>query len=85
MMGAPEFIKECKEISDFLMEFLDRKLPRGEALLFRLHLLMCSQCRRYMSRYTNSAEIAKNIMDDPPPLELVNLTTEFLNKRTKGK
>lgn len=84
-MRPPAFLKECKEIGDFLMEFLDRKLPRGEALLFRMHLLMCSRCRHYMSRYTNSVEIAKNIMDDPPPTELINLTTEFLNKRTKEK
>lgn len=84
-MGTPAFLKECEEISNFLMEFLDRKLPRGEALLFRLHLLMCSRCRRYMSRYTHSVDIAKNIMDDPPPPELINLTTEFLNKRSKKK
>ena len=84
-MGMPAFLKDCQEISDFLMEYQDGKLPKGEALLFRLHLLMCSACRRYMSRYTSSVDIAKNIMDDPPPPELVNLTTEFLNKRTKGK
>ena len=84
-MREGSFLMGCKEISDFLMDFLDRKLPRGEALIFRLHLLLCTNCRRYMARYKTSVDIAKNIMDDPPPVELVNLTTEFLSKRAKPK
>lgn len=84
-MNKGPLLKECKEISDFLMEFLDRKLPRGEALIFRLHLLLCPKCRHYMARYKLSVDMAKHIMDDPPPPELVNLTTEFLSKRAKQK
>jgi hypothetical protein len=84
-MSKGPFLKECKEISDFLMDFLDKKLPRGEMLIFRMHLLLCPKCRHYMTRYKSSVDIAKNIMDDPPPVELVNLTTEFLSKRAKQK
>lgn len=84
-MQKPSVFRECKEVADFLMDFLDKKLPTVEAMFFRLHLLTCPKCRNYMSRYNTSVEIAKNIMDDPPPQELINLTTEFLSKRAKGK
>ncbi|MBW7998498.1 MAG: hypothetical protein FVQ81_18380 [Candidatus Glassbacteria bacterium] len=84
-MRMPAVLKECDEVRDFLMEFLDRKLRASDALVFRLHLLLCPPCKKYMGRYKSSVELARNILDDPPPTELVNLTNEFLAKRSKEK
>lgn len=84
-MRLPSVLKDCEEIKDFLMDYLDDKLPKTDSFVFRLHLLLCSRCRLYMSRYNTSVKIAQNILDDPPPDELVNLTNEFLRKRAKTK
>ncbi len=41
----------CKDIADFLSEYLDRTLPWSQRLVFRLHLLLCRDCRRYLDSY----------------------------------
>ena len=82
-MRMPSVLKDCEEIRDFLMDFLDNHLPKPDAFVFRLHIFLCSNCRQYMNRYKTSVELAKNILDDPPPPELINLTTEFLKKKSK--
>ncbi len=84
-MRMPAVLKNCEDVRDFLMDFLDKKLPISDAVLFRLHMLLCPPCRKYMGQYKSSVELAKNILDDPPPPELINLTTEFINKQTKKK
>jgi hypothetical protein len=66
------------------MDYLDNELPMGDSVMFRLHVLLCSVCRRYMNQYKTSVSLSKSIMDDPPPPELVNLTTEFLHKRVRS-
>lgn len=77
-------MKSCAEVQTFLMDYLDDELPVIESLLFRLHILLCVACRRYMGRYKDSTALAKKILDDPPPPELVNLSVEFLRKRAPG-
>lgn len=37
----------CKEISQLVSASMDCKLPLRKRLSIRLHLLMCSLCRRY--------------------------------------
>lgn len=80
----PTAMKSCEEVQRFLMDYLDDELPAMESLLFRLHILLCVACRRYMGRYKDSTALAKKILDDPPPPELVNLSMEFLRKRAHG-
>ena len=77
-------MKSCVEIQTFLMDYLDNELPAIESLLFRLHILLCLTCKRYLGRYKDSTALAKHILDDPPPPELVNLSMEFLRKRVPG-
>ena len=84
-MRLPSVLKECEEVRDFLIDYLERKLPATDTIMFRLHMFLCSPCRRYMARYNNSVDLAKNILDDPPPPELINLTNEFISRRTKEK
>lgn len=37
----------CREISRAASLDLDRQLPPGQQLLFRLHLAICANCRRF--------------------------------------
>lgn len=84
-MRLPAVLKDCEDVRDFLMDFLDNKLPATDTIMFRLHMFLCSPCRQYMGQYNNSVDLAKNILDDPPPPELINLTNEFINKQVKDK
>ncbi len=79
-MKMPAVLKTCGDVRDFLMDYLDQKLPKGDAFKFRVHMFICPKCKKYLSRYDTSVKLAKNILNDPPPLELINLTREFLDK-----
>lgn len=40
-------MKTCKEVHRLVIEGQDRKLPFAERVAVRVHLLMCSACRRF--------------------------------------
>ncbi|QBG48721.1 zf-HC2 domain-containing protein [Verrucomicrobia bacterium S94] len=40
----------CKEVSRLISESLDRKLPFRQRIGVRMHLMMCSLCRRYRAQ-----------------------------------
>ena len=40
-------MRSCKEITTLVSESLDRRLPFGERLAVRFHLMMCRFCSRY--------------------------------------
>ncbi|TAN37284.1 MAG: zf-HC2 domain-containing protein [Verrucomicrobia bacterium] len=40
----------CKEVSRLVSESLDQRLPFGQRVAMRLHLLMCRACRAYKNR-----------------------------------
>jgi hypothetical protein len=40
----------CKEVSRLVSETLDRRLPFGQRVAMRLHLLMCHACKAYKKR-----------------------------------
>ena len=39
----------CKEVAEFSSDYLDLELPRLQRLSFRLHLLLCRDCRRFVN------------------------------------
>ena len=40
----------CKEAARLISDRLDRELPLGRRIALRLHLAMCSACRRYRNQ-----------------------------------
>ena len=36
----------CKDVADFLMDYLDGTLPFAQRMTFKLHLSLCPDCRR---------------------------------------
>jgi len=68
----------CKEVIDFLADYLDRTLPWRQRLVFVLHLAVCRHCRRYLASYADTIRLAsgqggrQSLADVPPaPAELV--------------
>ena len=37
----------CKEVSQLVSQSLDRPLPIGKRIAVRMHLMICTLCRRY--------------------------------------
>jgi predicted anti-sigma-YlaC factor YlaD len=68
----------CQEVTELLADYLDGQLPLRQRIVFRLHLLMCRDCRRYLGSYAATIRLtralgANSAVDDcaPVPEELV--------------
>jgi putative zinc finger protein len=59
----------CKEITEHSSDYLDRNLPWWKRPGYRLHLMMCVNCRRYVEqlKLTVSA-IGKSPGATPPSI-----------------
>lgn len=50
----------CRELIDFLAEYLDDALPARQRIVFETHLLVCPACRDYLKTYKQSIYLARN-------------------------
>ena len=55
----------CREFSDFLMEFLDSELPEAEAAAFRRHMADCPTCVTYLETYRETVRLGRVVCSDP--------------------
>jgi predicted anti-sigma-YlaC factor YlaD len=64
----------CKQVNQFLADYLDGSLPWRQRVAFKLHLLICRHCRRYLASYKATVRVAGSLgrADEPQvPDELV--------------
>ena len=57
-MAGREAMK-CREISEFLMQYLEGELPPDVAEHFRGHLEACRDCRAFLDCYQRTISMAK--------------------------
>jgi predicted anti-sigma-YlaC factor YlaD len=58
----------CQGITERASEYLDRDLPRWKRMSFRMHLLMCIHCRRYVSQLKLTIDTIGKIPEATPPV-----------------
>jgi len=51
----------CRDVNRFLADYLDGALPWYQRLLFKVHLLLCRQCRRYLASYVTTVRVTKSL------------------------
>lgn len=73
------------EVREFLIDFLEDKLPALKKYQFQMHLLLCKDCENYLGKYRSSIDLSKNYLADPPPPELVDLTLKFIEEKLEEK
>jgi anti-sigma factor RsiW len=64
----------CRELEEFIVDYLDGTLPWRQRLVFRIHLFFCRECRDYLASYTHTIALGKAALrqtDAPIPEELV--------------
>ena len=49
----------CRELMDFLMDYLDGNLPPEKEKVFKQHLGICTQCVDYLETYKRTVDAAK--------------------------
>jgi anti-sigma factor RsiW len=66
----------CREMVDFLADYLDGNLPADQLETFEKHLNKCEPCEHYLDTYKDCIRIARECMCDQteceePPAELM--------------
>ena len=66
----------CRELIEFLVDYVDGTLAADERQNFEAHLAVCPPCRRYVDSYRKTIQLAKSALalDELPaiPEELVH-------------
>ena len=78
----------CKELIDFLMDYVDGVLPETEARHFDEHLGACPCCEDYLASYRETVRLGKMICQPekgalPPDLP-EDLVAAILEARRTG-
>ena len=64
-MGAKPYIT-CRQLIDFIVEYVDGALDETAKHEFERHLSVCPSCRNYLESYRTTMSLAKvSITDDP--------------------
>ena len=54
-------VGHCKEIKDFLSDYLNDKLPWRQRLSFNIHLLLWPHCRQHLASYATIARVSRSL------------------------
>lgn len=55
----------CREVTEFLMHYLDGDLPESERALFKKHLDECPPCVNYLHDYQETVKLEKGCVCEP--------------------
>ena len=54
----------CRELADFLMDYLNAELPSEVRQAFDRHLAVCPNCVAYLKTYRTTIELGRRAFDD---------------------
>ena len=78
----------CRDFTDFLDQYLTGDLPTPTLAQFEHHLLLCTNCVRYLSQYRDAialGQAAFNNLTDPVPADVPeDLVSAILRARSSG-
>jgi len=63
----------CREMTDFIMDYLNGELSPQQEELFALHMEACPPCRAYLATYQKTLELDRDAFttpDGPVPEEV---------------
>jgi hypothetical protein len=72
----------CREISEFLREFVSDELPADVRTHFEGHVSACSNCMEFLKQYELTISASQKACDEPSevPEELVNAILKSLGR-----
>lgn len=76
----------CRQVTQRATDYLERGLPWHARLQFRLHLLMCRACERYLRQLTLTRDALRALKDTgpvPPSPELLDAFRQWQSGRKK--
>ncbi len=73
----------CREVVEFLAEYLSAELPLDQRRAFDEHLKACPECRAYLQSYAAAVKLGKAASGQPEPVP-EELVRAVLAARRKG-
>jgi predicted anti-sigma-YlaC factor YlaD len=68
----------CKELTEIATDYLEQDLRWRQRLSVRVHLWMCSHCRRYLNQMRKVIGLLRRLPKEPvPPKLLEELLPQF--------
>ena len=55
----------CREVVEFLMEYLSGELPSDQRLAFETHLEACPECVAYVKSYDEAVRLGTAVLKHP--------------------
>jgi len=59
------FMITCRELEEFIADYLDDTLPRRQRIVFRVHLALCRECRDYLASYEHAIALGIAVFQHP--------------------
>jgi hypothetical protein len=77
----------CKELCEFLIDFVANELPPGHRELIEDHLKWCPPCVAYFESYQLTIKLTRKLPCTPPPPQLIERLRAALEeiKKEGGK
>jgi hypothetical protein len=75
---------KCKQVIDLASNSLDTSLPWTTRWQFKLHLLMCLTCHRYLKQLQFIQKAAANINNHCLAISLPDAARKRISDRIKG-
>ncbi len=60
----------CREVTDLVTEYLERRLGWQDRLRFQLHIGMCRHCRAYLRQMKATVRLSGKVPSEAPPPEV---------------
>lgn len=80
----------CRDVIEFLTEYLAGNLSEADQALFERHLAVCDPCVAYLKSYQQTVQLVQESAADDPlpsepvPEELVQAILKLRDKPAKG-
>ena len=68
----------CRQVEEFLMDYLENRLSLWTRLQFRVHIFMCPNCTKYIQEYKNTIALEKKVFQNPDEEAIGNVPDDIL-------
>jgi anti-sigma factor RsiW len=73
-----EALVTCRQLADFILEYLDGQLPDQTKSAFEHHLTLCPNCVNYIASYGKTVEMARRAFDADPSEPSLQMPEELV-------
>jgi len=71
---------KCRDISELSSDYIDGTLPLHKRLQVRLHLFMCTHCRRYLQHFQTTVDLIAKLKNPKTSQQKIEAVMDRIQK-----